>query len=130
MPDSEKFVRGHRKVMRADERGLVRAAVNAGGKPGDVPKFVPAGTPMPEHNPRDEHGQLRYAALCGPDGEDINTMSYGEQVVEALDEYVDAKIRYDFSRRVSGEDYANPKPVSKAREALTKLLDRKVRVRA
>lgn len=37
----------------------VRAAVRAGGMVGDVPTFVPDGTPHPANSPRDERGRLR-----------------------------------------------------------------------
>lgn len=135
MPNSEKFVarRPATPRMKRDfERACTLAALNAGGKPGDVPAFVPDGTPLPADSPRDERGQLRDAAaraLSGPDGETINAMSYGEQVVEALGEFVDAKISYAQAYQSVGGEWTNPEPVNKAADRLTKLLDRKVKVR-
>lgn len=111
MPNSEKFVRSPRvrvgAAVRAPTReGLLNAAA---------------------HVERD--AAARHPALCGPDGETINAMSYGEQVVEALGEYMDAKINYAQAYQSVGAEWANPEPVSKAADVLTRLLDRKVKVR-
>lgn len=62
--------------------------------------------------------------LTGPDGERPNSMSFGEQVVEALGEYVDAKLDYAESRRGPAAEYANPDHVDKAATRLQGLLDK------
>lgn len=53
-----------------------------------------------------------------------NTMSFGEQVVEALGEYVDAKLDFAETRRGPAAEYANPDPVDKAATRLQGLLDK------
>lgn len=53
-----------------------------------------------------------------------NAMSFGEQVVEALGEYVDAKLDYAETRRGPAAEYANPDPVDKAATRLQGLLDK------
>lgn len=106
MPNSEKFVRSRRL-----------------NKPRD----------MTEHPMGAFVGEIREAAaraLSGPDGEPVHLMSYGEEVVEALSEFIDAKISYANAYRSVGGEWANTDPVNKAADVLTKLLDRKVKVRA
>lgn len=53
-----------------------------------------------------------------------NVMSFGEQVVEALDAFVEAKLDYDRSRHGSNAEYANPEHVSRTGNALQELLDK------
>lgn len=53
-----------------------------------------------------------------------NVMSFGEQVVEALGEYVDAKDDYARARRSVGGEFANPDHVDKAATRLQELLDK------
>lgn len=53
-----------------------------------------------------------------------NQMSFGEQVVEALGEYVDAKDDYARARRSVGGEFANPDHVDKAATRLQSLLDK------
>lgn len=59
-----------------------------------------------------------------PLGERPNQMSFGEQVVEALGEYVDAKDDYARARRGVGGEFANPDHVDKAATRLQGLLDK------
>lgn len=65
----------------------------------------------------------------GPDDVDrlarqeVPRMSFGEAVVEALGEFVDAKLDYDRTRQGPSAEYANSDPVSKAAERLQQLLD-------
>lgn len=53
-----------------------------------------------------------------------NQMSFGEQVVEALGEYVDAKLDYAEARRGPAAEYANGDPVDRTATRLQELLDR------
>lgn len=50
--------------------------------------------------------------------------TFAEQVVEAIDELVEAKIDYSNSRRSIGGEYANGDEVSKAQDKLVALLGR------
>lgn len=51
-------------------------------------------------------------------------MTFGEQVVEALGEFVEAKIDYERSRQGPNAEYANPDNVNKTGERLQTLLDK------
>lgn len=97
-----------RRLTMGDALGLpkvratmdVRAAMNAGGKPGDVPTFVPDGTPLPKDSPRDERGQPR---------------TFGEQFVALLGEFMDAR-----------ERSANQDDTNKAAARLQAFLDKRL----
>lgn len=53
-----------------------------------------------------------------------NVMSFGEQVVEALGEFVDAKLDYARARRAVGGEFANGDDVDKTATRLQELLDK------
>ncbi len=51
-------------------------------------------------------------------------MTFAEQVVEAIDELVEAKIDYAYTRRHIGGEFANADAVDRAQAKLTTLLGR------
>ena len=53
-----------------------------------------------------------------------NQMSFGEQVVEAIGEHIDARISYAETRRGPNAEYANSDEVNKTAERLQALLDK------
>lgn len=53
-----------------------------------------------------------------------NQMSFGEQVVEAIGEHIDARISYAHSRLSSGAEWANADEVEKTGARLQTLLDK------
>lgn len=130
------MVRKGRPLHAGDALGLTDA-LKAGGKPGDVPRFVSPDAPHPG-GPRDERGHLRQGysptgdvpTFKAPSGRPAMTdyqpaeMTFGEQVVEALGEYVDAKLDYAEARRGPAAEYANPDPVDKAAQRLQAVLNK------
>lgn len=102
-------------------------------------------TKLPKLREAKPHGQTRAlknfapGGLCAPRGSgegsvkgapdnwptERNVMSFGEQFVELLGEFVDAREQYAHSRRGVGGEYANSDDVNKAADALQKLLDRR-----
>lgn len=69
-------------------------------------------------------GLLAAAAAVEAAAERPNQMSFGEQVVEAIGEHIDARISYAHSRLSSGAEWANPDEVTKSGERLQALLDK------
>ncbi len=53
-----------------------------------------------------------------------NQMSFGEQVVEALNEHIDARCSYNETRRGANAEYANPDEMNKTEARLQALLDK------
>lgn len=56
----------------------------------------------------------------------INAMTFGEQFVEALGEFVDAREQYAHTRRGIGGEYANSDDMNKAADRLQALIDRRL----
>lgn len=57
-------------------------------------------------------------------GDVIERMSLGEQVVEAVGAYIEAKIDYARARRSVGGEYANARDVERTATELQELIDR------
>lgn len=81
---------------------------------------VPPRTPVGPHPwQRDES-----ASFAATTPERPNQMSFGEKVVEAIGEFVDAKINYAETRRGQNSEWANADEVTKTGEKLQTLLDK------
>lgn len=108
-----------------DDASVRRTVVN-NVRCGSCGHTVPIDTFLSGRKPHGQTRGLKHFApggLCAP--ERPNAMSFGEQFVELLGEFVDAREQYAHSRRQIGGEYANSDDMNKAGDALQALLDKR-----
>lgn len=119
MPTKGYRTEAERRLTMGDALGLPK--VKPHGQTRALKNFAPGGLCAPRGS---GEGSVKGAPDNWP-AERPNAMSFGEQFVELLGEFVDAREQYAHSRRGVGGEYANADDMNKAGDALQKLLDRR-----
>lgn len=86
---------------------------------GDVPTFRAPDSTFEKHNGPGPDAQKEFEQTRP------NVMTFGEQFVELLGEFVDAREQYAHARRHVGGEYANSDDMDKAGNALQAFLDKR-----